>query len=132
MQLRLWARIFGIIYIIVGIIGFIPAISPADPANPAYHNVLGIFTVNWLHDLVHILIGVWALAAAGTAAGARQYFQYAGILLIVLFIFGLLHGFKDLFGLAPLFGADIYLHLISGVIFLIIGYGVKGEAGATA
>ncbi|HEY8312555.1 MAG TPA: DUF4383 domain-containing protein [Candidatus Baltobacteraceae bacterium] len=140
MQVRLAARIFGIIYIIVGILGFVPGISPPHPAGSPplvlgqfYNDELGIFTVNWLHSVVHILIGIWGLAAAGTFVSGRNFFKAQTWIFAILFILGIIPATNTVFGLVPLFGWDLGLHLITVIVAAYFGYGaVANETTAAA
>ncbi len=138
MQVRLAARIFGIIYLIVGILGFVPGISPphvGDPPlilNQFYNNELGLFTVNWLHSVVHILIGIWGLAAAGTFVSGRNFFRAQTWIFAVLFILGIIPASNTVFGLVPLFGWDLGLHLITVIVAAYFGYGVSSSENTVA
>ena len=53
---------FGIVYLAVGVLGFIPGVTVAT-AQPGQGLLLGIFAVNALHNIVHLVAGailVWA------------------------------------------------------------------------
>ncbi len=126
MSTRYFALIFGIIYLLVGILGLIPGlIVPAALPGVAVPvlggNLLGAFPVNIIHTLVHLILGIWGIVAYRSFTGSRAFGRAAGVILIVLFIFGLIPGLNVLFGLAPLYGADIWLHLVSGIIALYFG-----------
>ncbi len=125
------AAVFGVVFVLVAIVGFIApggmAMQPTDPASPA--KVLGMFPVNLLHNIVHLLFGAWGLAASRSWGGSKQFFTVAGIIYIVLTIVGYLS--PSGFGLVPLGGSDIGLHAVLGIVMLAIGYTAK-PAGATA
>lgn len=125
-----FAQIFGLIYLLVGILGFIPVPPILDspgtvqgllaPFQPFNGFLLGLFAVNWLHNVVHIAIGVAGLASYRSAAGARSYAIGVGVLYLLLFVIGLI--LPTAFGLVPLFGVgDLGLHLVSGAVALAIG-----------
>ncbi len=125
-----FAQIFGLVYLLVGILGFIPVPPILDspgtiqgllaPFEPFNGFLLGIFAINWLHNVVHIAIGAAGLASYRSAAGARSYCIGIGVLYLLLFVVGLI--FPLAFGLVPLFGVgDLGLHLISGAVALAIG-----------
>lgn len=137
MAIRRFALIFGIIYLVVGIIAFIPGLLLTPLVSPiavmaASGNLLGIFPVNAIHDLVHILIGIWGIATAGAVLSARNFARGLAIIYGVLFIFGFIPGLMTLFGLAPLYGNDVWLHLVSAIIAAYFGWGVAVEARARA
>ena len=134
---RLFARWFGVVYILVGILGFIPGINvmmpPEDGVTVAmsYGHLLGIFPVNVIHNIVHLLIGAWGVASAGAFATARTYARSIAVIYGLLAICGFIAPFSSLFGLAPLFSHDIWLHALSAVVAAYVGWGVAAETSAT-
>lgn len=126
MSTRYFALVFGIIYLLVGLMGLIPGLvsntpNPGVSVNILDGQLLGVFSVNIVHTLVHLLIGLWGILAYRSYDGSRSYARTAGILFVVLFVMGLIPGLNTLFGLAPLYGADIWLHLVSGIVALYFG-----------
>ncbi len=136
MSTRYFALIFGIVYLILGILGLIPGLlAPvATPGNPPttltvlYGALFGLFVVNIIHTLVHLIVGIWGILAYRTFTAARSFSIAAGIIFLVLFVFGLIPGLQTIFGIVPLQGADVWLHLISGVIALFFGLVVARNA----
>jgi len=126
------AAVFGVVFILVAIVGFIApggmAMQPTDPALAA--KALGIFPVNLLHNIVHLLFGAWGLAASRSWGGSKQFFTVAGVIYIVLTIVGFLS--PSGFGLVPLGGSDIWLHCLLGVVMVAIGYTAKPVATPAA
>ena len=125
-----FAQIFGLVYLLVGILGFIPLPPILDspgtiqgllaPFQPFNGFLLGLFAVNWLHNVVHIAIGAAGLASYRSPAGAKSYATGIGVLYLLLFVIGLI--LPTAFGLVPLFGVgDLGLHLVSGAVALAIG-----------
>jgi len=128
MATRYFALIFGIIYTLIGVMGLIPGmLQPMTPGNPPVTfdllagDLLGVFPVNLLHTLVHLLIGIWGIIAYRSFAAARSFSIMNGILFLLLFLMDLIPGLQTLFGLLPLHGADRWLHLASGVVALFFG-----------
>ena len=72
------SRLLGVVFVVVGVLGFVPPLVPNG-------NLLGLFPVNAVHNLLHIALGVWGLATGGTFAGALLY----------------LRGLTVIYGLAP-------------------------------
>ncbi|MHC9419888.1 DUF4383 domain-containing protein [Sphingomonas citri] len=133
MTLRGFATLYGIVFLLAGIAGFIPGVSP-EHAHPgvavsgASRLALGLFPVNVLHNLVHLLFGLWGLAAARGEAGARLYARAVAIIYAVLTVAGLVPGADTLFGLAPLYGNDVWLHALLAAIAGYAGFVSRASA----
>jgi hypothetical protein len=114
-----FAQVFGIIYLIIGILGFIP-VAPIlvgvwpNVIGPFNALLLGLFPVNWLHNLAHIGVGAAGLASYRSPVGARSYALAIGVLYIVLFLVGLI--LPNFFGLLPLGSWDLILHLVTALL----------------
>lgn len=136
MGARYFALISGIVYILLGIFGFIPgmvatpgATGPAVVIKAGYGYLLEAFPVNIVHNLVHIAIGIWGVAAYRSYIKSRSYGRGLAIFYGVLAIMGLLPVLNTVFGLMPIFGHDVWLH---GVTAAIAGYfGFKTPDAAT-
>lgn len=115
---RTVAAVFGAIYLLVGIVGFVLE-SP----------LFGLFEVNALHSIVHILLGAALLYGSMSTAAAIQATRIVGAVLLLLGILGFVSA--DGFGLVPLGGNDIWLHLATGAILLATGFMATDEAAAT-
>ena len=130
MKTRYFALVVGIIYLVVGIAGFIPGIRTdrefADLAVRASEGeLLGLFPVNVLHNLVHLLIGVLGILAYRSYDSARLYSRALAIVYAVLAIMGLIDAadLRFLFGLVPLHSHDIWLHALTAIIAAYFGWG---------
>jgi len=102
------AAVFGAIYLLAGILGFFN------------HELLGIFKVNLLHSLVHVVIGIGGLAAASSVANSKTFCQIAAGILLLLGLIGI--GIANPFGLLYLGGTDIALHLVTGGMLAYFGF----------
>jgi hypothetical protein len=129
MTARNFALVFGIVYIAAGVLGFVPAlISPPPPDAPSvgvtsFHGyLLGLFPINLMHNLVHLAIGVWGVAAARSVTGARGYAKGLTIIYGVLAVMGLIPALNTLFGLAPIHGHDVWLHAATAIIAAYFGW----------
>lgn len=123
------AQIFGIVFILVAIVGFItPGGMEMDAATPGL--MLGLFPVNLLHNVVHLLFGLWGLAASRSWSGAKSYATMAGAIYLVLAVLGFIA--PDGFGLVPLGGNDRWLHIVLAAALLYFGLTAKGDAVATS
>jgi hypothetical protein len=127
---RLAATAVGAVFLLVGILGFIPGITTNyDTMEFAGHEsgaeLLGIFQVSILHNIVHLLFGVAGLAMARTAKNAVTYLIGGGIIYLVLWIYGLVTDKMSEANFVPLNTADDWLHLVLGLG--MIGLGVMGR-----
>jgi hypothetical protein len=109
----------GIVFILVGVAGFIPGfVHSAHLTDPdlvvesGYGRIFGLFPVNILHNLVHVGLGIWALLVAKDVAKAIYFCRFSAILYGVLAVMGLIPGLNTMFGLVPVFGHDVWLHVI--------------------
>ena len=102
------ALIFGALYLVAGIVGIFN------------HVILGIFQVNLLQTMVHVVIGIAGLAAASSLANARTFCRVAGVILLLLGLIGF--GVANPFGLMYISGADIALHLGTGAVLAYFGF----------
>jgi Domain of unknown function (DUF4383) len=126
------AAVFGVVFILVAIVGFIApggmAMQPTDPATAA--KALGVFPVNLLHNIVHLLFGLWGLAVSRSWAGSKSYFTTAGIIYALLTVIAFVS--PTGFGLVPLGGSDIGLHAVLAIVMLAIGFTAKDTTTRTA
>ena len=121
------ALLYGAVFLLVGMAGFIPGLTTNyDQLMVAGHHseamLLGIFQVSWLHNIVHLLYGVAGVALARSAAGARNYLLWGGLVYLVLWIYGLLVGQESQANFVPLNTADNWLHLFLGVTMVGLSF----------
>ncbi|MBM9466907.1 DUF4383 domain-containing protein [Nakamurella leprariae] len=130
------AVVVGVVFLAVGILGFIPGVTTdfstmSFAGHESDAKLLGVFQVSILHNIVHLLFGVWGLAAARTYTGSRAYFLAGGVIYLVLFIYGLVIGHDTAANFVPLNSADNWLHLILALGMIAIGL-VLGRRPITA
>ena len=117
------ALLFGIAFLAAGILGFIPGITTnvgdmKFAGNDSPSELLGIFQVSILHNVVHLLFGIAGIALARTWEGARTYLLGSGLIYLVLFVYGLLVGATSDANFVPINMADDWLHLVLGIALL--------------
>lgn len=129
MSTQTFALIVGIAFTLAGIIGLFPAALTPPPADAPptsfavlYGYLLGLFPVNLLHSVVHLGLGVAGLASAGAEHYARAYARSLAVIFCVLGAMGLVPGLNTVFGLVPLHGHDIWLHLGTAAIAAYFGW----------
>jgi len=149
MQTRYFAMILGVMFLLIGILGFVPALVTSD-VSPAHHaagstgqidgvaghpgdgvgegatmehgRLLGLFPVNAVHNLAHILFGIWGLVASRRWDSARFYARGVAIIYGVLAIAGLIPGLNTMFGLMPIHGNDVWLHALIAIAAAYFGF----------
>ena len=134
-----FATIVGAAFLLIGIAGFLPGIT-ADYGDMAFAGpdseaeLLGLFQVSVLHNLVHVLFGIAGLALARSSEGARTYLVGGGVVYLVLAVYGVLVAREGAANFVPMNAADDWLHfalglgMIAGGILLTRG----GRAGSPA
>ncbi|MGN6742322.1 MAG: DUF4383 domain-containing protein [Amnibacterium sp.] len=125
---RILATVFGIVYLLVGLLGFfwtanVPFAGPGDGSS---NLILGVFEVNPLHNVAHLLIG-FALLIAGTsnAGAAKATNTTIGAVYLLLGIVGffLAANHDSALNFLSLNTPDHFLHLASAIVLLAVGLG---------
>lgn len=115
---RILALIIGIVFTVVGILGFFVT------SNMRVGNVLG-FDTDIVHNLIHLVTGLIALAAA-FSGWAWRFNQIFGIVYLLLGLAGLfwpaLYFNNMLLGITHANAADHVLHLVTGAIAAALGF----------
>ena len=130
MNTRYFALAYGIVFLLVGIAGFIPGlVTPHEPAAAAeveaetgFGRLFGLFPINVWHNLVHIAFGIWGLAAYRTFSAARTYARAVAVIYAVLAVMGLIPVLNTTFGLIPLYGHDVWLHILLAAVAAYFGF----------
>ena len=127
------ALVFGVAFLAAGILGFIPGITTnygdmTFAGTDSGAELLGIFQVSILHNIVHILFGAGILMSR-TQEGALNYLLGAGVIYIVLFVYGLFVGNTDDANFVPINNADDWLHLVLAVGLLASYFVARGGRG---
>ncbi len=124
--IQLAAAVVGATFVLVGILGFVPGITTDyDFMEFAGHEsraeLLGIFQVSILHNIVHLLFGAAGLVMMRTAALARAFLVGGGAIYLVLWIYGLVIDKTSDANFVPLNDADDWLHLVLGAGMIALG-----------
>ncbi|WP_336652040.1 MULTISPECIES: DUF4383 domain-containing protein [unclassified Leucobacter] len=127
---RLVGVIFGAVYVLVGLLGFTATSGVGFVASEG-GLLLGIFEVNPLHNVAHLLIG--AALLIGGLAGVRAAKGVNGIVGAAYLLLGIVGFFIADTGanILALNTADHILHLGSALILLGVSLGAE-RAGVTA
>ena len=120
------AKLVGIVFLLVGVLGFVPGITThygdlSFAGHDSGAELLGIFQVSILHNIVHLLFGVAGLALAKTADGARTFLIGGGVIYLVLWLYGVVIDKGGSANFVPVDSADNWLHLALGVGMIALG-----------
>lgn len=127
---QMLALLVGVVFLAVGVLGFVPGITTHySDLGFAGHGgdaqLLGLFSVSVLHNLVHLAFGVAGLALARTPESARTYLVGGGAVYLVVWLIGVI----GIGGWIPVNTADNWLHLVLGLAMIALG-SVTGRATA--
>lgn len=134
---RIVAGVVGAVFLLVGILGFIPGITTnlgdiEFVGHDSDAELLGLFQVNVLHNVVHLAFGVLGFAAARSAFLARNFLLIGGVTYLVLWIYGLLIDLDSGWNFVSLNTADNWLHFGLGAAMVLLGFAVPGPQRRTA
>lgn len=132
------ATIVAATFVLVGILGFVPgATTNVGDLQFAGHEsdteLLGIFHVSILHNLVHLFFGLAGLALARTAVGAKWFLIGGGLTYAIVAVYGFMVDKAGDANFLPVNDADDWLHTILalGMIGLGVALGRKVDDDRT-
>ena len=124
--LQKMAALFGVVFLLVAILGFIPGVTEDTDELFTFGEpgalLLGIFGVNIVENIIHLLFGIAGLALARTHAGARSYFLGGGVIYVLVGVLYLIVGHDTGLNLLGVNTESDYLHLVLGVLMLLFGF----------
>lgn len=120
------AAVVGVVFLLVGTLGFVPGITTDyDTMEAAGHRsraeLLGIFQVSTLHNIVHLLFGIAGLVLARTFASAKAYLVGGGVIYLVLWLYGVMIDKTSEANFVPVNNSDDWLHLGLGLGMVGLG-----------
>jgi hypothetical protein len=119
----------GLAYLLVGVLGFIPGITVPNGSAAGQGLLLGIFAVNTIHNLAHLLLG-GALVYAGTSGGnVRMVNRVLAVVFAILVVGSLIAPIVEGVAINP---PDTGLHLVSLLVTAAAGFMAPRREMATA
>jgi hypothetical protein len=119
---------FGIFYLAIGVLGFIPGVTVAT-AQPGQGLLLGIFAVNALHNIVHLVAGailVWAGLSRDLVVTVNKVMAVVfAALVVVSFVAPVAEG-------VAINLPDTLLHLVSAALTGYLGFMADGTVRSVA
>src|SRR5918998_3053053 len=116
----------GLSLLLAGILGFIVDSSFDTGDGIQGGELLSIFEVNGIHNLIHLASGLVLLAASPKRASAKTVAIAFGLVYGIVTIIGLIDG-ETVLGLIPVNPADNILHIALSLLGLITGFMSRGS-----
>lgn len=111
---------------LIGVLGFF--------SNPIVGH-MGFFHADTMHNIVHIVLGLVLLMAAGSDAKASRWLKIVGVVYLLVAVLGFMMtpamGEAKLLGLVEVNGADNWLHAVLGIVLFFAGMAGKKDMGAS-
>jgi hypothetical protein len=104
-------------------------VAPPLTVEHGHGLALGLFPVNILHNVVHLLFGVLGLIAGRSAAGALGFAKFVAVAYGLLTVLGLVPATQTTFGLIPIYGNDVWLHGAIAAASAYFGFGSRSTLG---
>jgi hypothetical protein len=120
------AGLFGLGFVIVGVAGFVPGVVDHYEQLDWWKSgsgaqLLGVYQVSILLNLVHLGFGTLGLLMAQTPPTARAYLSGGGAAYLALGVYGLMIDRAGEWNVIPVDRADNWLHIGLGVAMLYAG-----------
>jgi hypothetical protein len=119
------ALVVGATFLLVGVLGFVPGVTTAYSelslaTASSEAQLLGLFQVSVLHNVLHLGFGVAGILLAKTPLRARNFLFYGGLVYAALFFYGVVVDYESKANIIPLDDADNVLHftLAAGMLAL--------------
>ena len=118
-MMKALAIIYGIVFVAIGVMGFLPHFTQKEM-------LFGMFQVNAMHNIVHLVTGLIALwVGFSTASACRIFFQVFGIIYLLVSFLGFYYGDQMMLGIIANNAADSWAHLLIAFVTLFFGFGIK-------
>lgn len=115
---------FGVFYLLIGILGFVPGITVADTSPGAMQGdqlLMGIFGVNLMHNLSHLLFGAILIYGGLTPSATSMANRLMAIVFGLLFVASFIGPIASMVNADPN-PADAILHLGSALLTGYLGF----------
>ena len=133
MSVRNFAMVMGVAFLLVGVLGFVPPALTHPAAGGTHHGgdlrvtafdgyLLGLFHVNVLHSLTHVLFGLMGIFMSRSWDTARLYARIVAVAYALLAVMGLVPALDTVFGLIPIHGHDVWLHAVIALAAAYFGF----------
>lgn len=133
MSVRYFSLFVGLFYGVMGIFGLVsgfvepaqlvPSIMSEVGVTQGFGCLFGLFPVNVFEGFVYVVIGLAGIAAfVGNEVVSRLYAEFLAVWLGLFAVLGLIPVANTLFGLMPIYGGDVWLHLGTAALAAYFGF----------
>jgi hypothetical protein len=120
-MLKFLAIFFGLLMVAVGILGFLPDYAPGG-------KLFGIFSVNPMHNVIHVVTGIAALVCGlASSMASKVFFILFGLIYAAVAVLGFIQGEGNLYGMIAINQADNWLHTGIALASLYFGLFLKSK-----
>jgi len=130
MNIERFAKYLGIFLAVFGLMGLVPALIGApldtDPillVSVMQGRLLNIFPVNIIRTLLLLFFGIWGMIASSSLDTSVLFSRVSAWVFAIMAIIGIIPGLEIVFGVAPLYGHNIWLNALVAVFAAAYGYG---------
>lgn len=134
-MIRATAGTIGITFAILGVVGLIPVFhdpwsgdAPQLDVRNARGFTFGFIPNNLVITLFHLIYGVTGLFAAAMRRWCIGYLRVTSVVIGALAILGAAPPTSTLFGTMPLFGVNMWVHIVVAVVAAWIGWPLPPDA----
>ena len=124
-RVQVAAMVLGAVLLLIGVLGFVPGITSITQLQFAGRHsnalLLGTFEVSALHNLLHLGLGIAGLVMSRVARQARVFLIGGGVVLAVLWLYGMLISLDGPANFIPVNDPDNWLHLALAVVMIALG-----------
>ena len=113
-----YAFVYGFVFVAVAVLGLVPGLTTphSDPemvVDEGLRHAAGVFPINMLHNAVHLIFAAWGIGASRAPLASQRYLRATAVIYVLLAVMGLVDaaGLSRVFGLIPLYGHDVWLHV---------------------
>ncbi len=122
---------FGIVYLLIGILGFIPGITTfaANPVGPVPGEglLLGIFAVNVVHNIAHLVLGAVLILGGLSAESVTKVNKGMAAVFLVLVVGSVIAPIVEGVAINP---PDTILHFASALLTGYLGFAASRQSAA--
>lgn len=108
MNLQRFAKVVGIIFLLLGIIGFF------------IHDLFGLMHFDLVHNIFHLAVGILGIMASRSTSASHLFAKVFGIVFLILGLIGVF--VPEWFGHMMLETTENIMHLIVGAIASYLGF----------